>query len=219
VPNFGPVETSRGRIEDWHAELGEGWAVLFSHPRDYTPVCTTELGTAARMSGEFARRGVRLYSISLDGADSHAGWVRDVEQAPWAGGAEVDFPIIADTDGRVAELYGMFDPRERDGAGNAVTARAVFFIQGRRVRASLLYPASSGRDFDEMLRLIDSMQLADAKRVATPANWRPGDRAMVVPGLSDAEAEALFDGVDRVAVPSGRGYLRMVDPDTYRDEL
>ena len=141
------------------------------------------------------------------------------QSTKWAAGASVDFPIIADTDGRIAELYGMYDPLELDGQGNKMTARVVFFIKDRKIRASLLYPASSGRNFDEMLRLIDSLQLTDAKKVATPANWTAGQRTMVLPTLANEEADVLFSGVEHIPVPSGKNYLRMVDPDTYKDEL
>jgi len=200
-----------GTLKSFHAEIGSGWAVLFSHPADYTPVCTTELGTVASLHDEFARRGVKLFALSIDDAASHKGWVADIEAAEWSRGKTMGFPIIADVKGKIAKAYEMFDPAETDSKGNKLTARAVFFIKDKKLRAQLLYPASSGRNFGEVLRLLDSLQLTDSHKVATPVNWTPGAKCMVLPTIPDAQARDMFPSVDYVDVPSGKKYLRMVD--------
>jgi len=214
VPEFGPVDTSKGRMQSWHAAIGNDWAILFSHPADYTPVCTTELGTAAAMYEEFQKRGCKMFALSIDSAESHRGWVSDIESTRWAEGKKVAFPIIADVGGKIAEEYGMFDPMESDGKGNVLTARAVYFIKDKKLRASMLYPASTGRNFPELLRVLDGLQLTDSSKVATPVNWTPGSKCMVLPTIPDDQAKSMFEGgIEYLSVPSGKKYIRMVaDP-------
>jgi thioredoxin-dependent peroxiredoxin len=198
APDF-EADTTAGRIH-FHQWLGNSWGVLFSHPKDYTPVCTTELGVTAKLKGEFARRGVKVMGLSVDTLQDHAGWKRDIEETQ---GTTVDFPMIADPDMRVANLYGMIHPN----ASDRFTVRSVFVIDpNKKVRLTLSYPASAGRNFDEILRVIDSMQLTDRHKVATPVNWKPGEDVIIVPSLSNEEAKKLF--------PEGwkelRPYLRLV---------
>lgn len=198
APDF-EADTTEGRIRfaDWARDF---WVVLFSHPKDYTPVCTTELGEAARLKPEFDRRGVKIIGLSVDGLDRHGGWLDDIRETQ---GQALNFPLIADPDRVVSRLYGMIHPE----ADPAVTVRTVYVLDtARKVRLTLTYPPSTGRNFAEVLRVIDSLQLTDRARVATPVNWQPGDRAIIVPSLSDDEARARF--------PQGweaeRPYLRWV---------
>lgn len=199
APDFS-AETSEGpiRFHDW---AGESWVVLFSHPRDFTPVCTTELGEAARLKPEFDRRGVKVIGLSVDTLDHHSGWNADIADTQ---GAAVNFPLISDADREVSGLYGMIHPE----ADAAVTVRTVFVIDpAKKVRLTLAYPPSTGRNFQEVLRVIDSLQLTDRHKVATPVNWQPGDRAIIVPSIPDEQARERF--------PQGweaeRPYLRWVD--------
>ena len=167
------------RFHDW---LGDSWGVLFSHPKDFTPVCTTELGATAKLKAEFDKRGVRVLAISVDAVDSHRGWVGDIEETQ---GCAVNFPILADPDRKVAGLYDMIHPN----ASDTLTVRSVFVIDPKKkVRLILTYPASTGRNFDEILRVIDSLQLTDRHSVATPANWQQGGDVIIVPSLQDPEA-------------------------------
>ena len=199
APDF-EAETTSGRIR-FHDWLGTSWGVLFSHPKDFTPVCTTELGEAARLKPEFDRRGAKVIGLSVDTADRHAGWERDIEETQ---GQRVNFPMIADHDRTVSDLYGMVHPE----ADPALTVRAVFVIDpAKKVRLMLTYPPSTGRNFAEILRVIDSLQLTDAHKVATPVNWQPGERAIIVPSLSDEEAKLRFpQGWD-----AQKPYLRYVE--------
>ena len=184
APDFS-VETTEGPVS-FHEWIGDGWAVLFSHPADFTPVCTTELGTVAKLKDEFAARGVKVIGLSVDPVDSHQGWISDINETQHT---TVNFPIIADADRTVADLYGMIHPN----ADNTLTVRSVFIIApDKTVKLTLTYPASTGRNFDEILRVIDSLQLTADYSVATPANWRDGDDCIVVPALSDADADAKF---------------------------
>ena len=199
VPDF-EAETTTGpiRFHDW---LGGKWAVLFSHPKDYTPVCTTELGETARLKPEFDKRGVQVIGLSVDTLDRHAGWEADIAETQ---GHAVNFPIIADSDKKVATLYNMIHPD----ADPSVTVRAVYVIDpNRKLRLSLLYPPSTGRNFQEILRVIDSLQLTDRAKLATPVNWQPGQRAIIVPSVSDADAKTLFPQGWEAVKP----YLRYVD--------
>ncbi|WP_297691496.1 peroxiredoxin [Phenylobacterium sp.] len=165
---------------------GNSWVVLFSHPKDYTPVCTTELGLVAKMKPEFAKRGVKVIGLSVDPADSHRGWSKDIEETQ---GAKLNFPLIADHDRKVSDLYGMIHPNAND----TLTVRSVFVIDpNKKVRLTLTYPASTGRNFDELLRVIDSLQLTDKHKVATPGNWRHGEDVIIVPSISNEEAKQLF---------------------------
>jgi alkyl hydroperoxide reductase subunit AhpC len=165
---------------------GNSWVVLFSHPKDYTPVCTTELGLVAKMKPEFAKRGVKVIGLSVDPADSHRGWSKDIEETQ---GAKLNFPLIADHDRKVSDLYGMIHPNAND----TLTVRSVFVIDpNKKVRLTLTYPASTGRNFDELLRVIDSLQLTDKHKVATPGNWKQGEDVIIVPSISNEEAKQLF---------------------------
>jgi alkyl hydroperoxide reductase subunit AhpC len=198
APNF-TAETTRGTI-DFHQWKQGSWAVLFSHPRDFTPVCTTELGAVAKLADEFEARGVRVIGLSVDPVDSHREWERDIEDTQ---GEAVNFPMIADPDHKVAVLYDMIHPN----ADDTQTVRSVFVIgPDDKVKLTLTYPASTGRNFDELLRVIDSLQLTAKHSVATPANWNDGDDVIIGAAVSDEEAKAKF--------PEGwtalRPYLRIV---------
>lgn len=184
VPDF-EAQTTIGPIR-FHEWLGDSWGVLFSHPKDFTPVCTTELGEAARLKPEFDARNVKVIGLSVDTLERHAGWEADIEETQ---GTAVNFPMISDADRKVSALYGMIHPE----ADPSVTVRAVYVIDpNRKLRLSLTYPPSTGRNFVEILRVIDSLQLADSQKVATPVNWRKGDRAIILPSLSDEDAKARF---------------------------
>ncbi|OYX30453.1 MAG: peroxidase [Caulobacterales bacterium 32-69-10] len=160
--------------------------MLFSHPKDYTPVCTTELGAVAKLKPEFDKRGVKVIGLSVDPADSHAGWAKDIEETQ---GQALNFPLIADADRSVANLYGMIHPKALD----SMTVRSVFVIDpDKKLRLTLTYPAATGRNFDELIRTIDALQLTDKHKVATPANWKHGDDVIIVPSVSNEEAKGLF---------------------------
>ena len=184
APDF-TAETTEGKIS-FHDWIGDGWAILFSHPADFTPVCTTELGTVAKMKPEFDKRNVKAIGLSVDPVDSHRGWIKDINETQ---GTTVNFPIVADPDREIANLYDMIHPNALDN----LTVRSVC-ISGadKKVKLTLTYPASTGRNFDEILRVIDSLQLTANHKVATPANWQDGDDCIVVPALSDDEAKELF---------------------------
>jgi alkyl hydroperoxide reductase subunit AhpC len=184
APDF-VAETTEGPIE-FHTWKAGHWAVLFSHPRDFTPVCTTELGALARLKPEFEQRGVRVIGLSVDPLDSHARWSDDIAEVT---GHRPNYPLIADPDRRVAELYGMIHPN----ASETFTVRSVFIVgPDNKVKLTLTYPASTGRNFQELLRVIDSLQLTARHSVATPADWKPGEDVIVAPALSDDEARAKF---------------------------
>jgi alkyl hydroperoxide reductase subunit AhpC len=198
APNF-TQESSEGPI-DFYQWAGDGWVVLFSHPADFTPVCTTELGKTAALSGEFARRGIKPIAISVDPVDKHRDWIKDIDETQKT---TVNFPILADADRKVADLYDLIHPN----ASATATVRSVFIIDPKKaVRATITYPASTGRNFDEILRVIDSLQLTDSHKVATPANWQDGDDVVILPSLQDpAEiAERFPKGYTAV-----RPYLRL----------
>lgn len=177
APDF-TQESTAGTIR-FHEWAGDSWVVLFSHPADFTPVCTTELGKTAALGGEFAKRNVKPIAVSVDPVDSHNRWVGDINDTQ---NTTVNFPILADGDKKVADLYDMIHPN----ASTTVTVRSVFIIDPKKViRTTFTYPASTGRNFDEILRVIDSLQLTDSHKVATPANWRDGDDVIIVPSLQD----------------------------------
>ncbi|XP_026202082.1 peroxiredoxin-6 [Anabas testudineus] len=207
-PNF-EAETTIGRIK-FHDFLGSSWGILFSHPRDFTPVCTTELACAAKISDQFKKRGVKMIALSIDSVEDHRNWSKDVMSFNSEAESALPFPIIADDKRELAVLLGMLDPDERDKDGMPLTARCVFVVgPDKKLKLSILYPATTGRNFDEILRVIDSLQLTAQKKVATPVDWKPGDKVMVIPSLSEAEAAALFpNGVTTKEVPSGKKYLR-----------
>ena len=181
--------------------LGDSWGVLFSHPADFTPVCTTELGTVSKYIPEFQQRNVKVLALSIDSVDAHMAWVQDINSTQ---DTTLSYPIIADEDRTVAELYGMLHPE----ADTTLTVRSVFVIDpGKKIRLTLTYPASTGRNFDEILRVIDSLQLTEYEKVATPANWTPGQRVVIVPSVTNEEATAKYpQGFEAV-----RPYLRLVN--------
>lgn len=184
APNF-TADTTEGNI-DFHQWLGSSWGILFSHPADYTPVCTTELGTVAKIKNEFAKRNVKVIAVSVDPIDSHHGWIKDINETQ---SCVMNFPIIADPARTVASLYDMIHPQADDKA----TVRSVFVIgPDKKIKLTLTYPASTGRNFLEILRVIDSLQLTAQHKVATPANWQDGQDCIVVPALSDNDAAKLF---------------------------
>ena len=184
APDF-TQESTEGVIK-FHEWAGDSWVVLFSHPRDYTPVCTTELGTVAKLKDEWAKRNVKVIGLSVDPLKDHEGWSADIAETQ---GTALNFPLIADADKSVAELYGMIHPN----ASNTFTVRSVFIIgPDKKVKLTLTYPASAGRNFNEILRVIDSLQLTRDSKVATPANWTPGEDVMIVPTVRNAEAASLF---------------------------
>eukprot|EP01026_Neomeris_dumetosa_P039066 TRINITY_DN31_c3_g1_i5.p1 TRINITY_DN31_c3_g1~~TRINITY_DN31_c3_g1_i5.p1 ORF type:complete len:228 (+),score=35.75 TRINITY_DN31_c3_g1_i5:110-793(+) len=209
VPNF-KAQTTIGEM-DFHEYIKDSWAVLFSHPADFTPVCTTELGAVAQYTAEFEKRGVKVLALSCNDVDSHKGWIGDIQA--YTPGAEVKYPIIADPKRDIAVKYGMLDPDEKDSKGIALTARTVFIIgPDKKLKLAILYPATTGRNFDEVLRVIDSLQLTANYSVATPVNWKDGDKCMVVPSLSDEDAKAKFPkGFETVSLPSGKPYVRVTE--------
>lgn len=184
APNF-TAQSSEGEI-NFHDWLGESWGVLFSHPADYTPVCTTELGMVAKYTEEFNKRNVKVVALSVDGLESHKGWIRDINETQ---NTTVNFPIIADEDKKVSSLYDMIHPN----ADNKLTVRSVFIIgPDKKVKLTITYPASTGRNFDEILRVIDSLQLTAYHKVATPVNWKNGDDCVIVPAVSNEDIPSLF---------------------------
>ena len=195
APNF-TARTTQGTI-DFHQWIGDSWAVLFSHPKDFTPVCTTELGTMAKMEPEFRRRNTKIIGLSVDPVENHERWARDIEETQ---GARPNYPMIGDTDLAVSKLYNMLPAEEsgtsegRTAASNA-TVRSVFVIgPDKKIRLMLTYPMTTGRNFDEILRVLDSMQLTQEYKVATPANWKPGDDVIIAGSVTDEEAKKLFPG-------------------------
>ena len=195
------------------------WAILFSHPADYTPVCTTELGTVARLSkkGDFSSRNTKVIAVSCDGVDSHKGWIADIVASQGVEG-EFPYPIIADSKRELAVQLGMLDADDKDSKGMPVSARAVFIVgPDHKLKLSILYPATTGRNFDEILRVIDSLQLTAKYSVATPANWKDGEKCMITPAVSAEDAVTKFPkGFEAVQVPSGKGYIR-ITPQPNRD--
>ncbi len=208
APDF-RAETTEGPIH-FYEWMGNHWVMLFSHPKDFTPVCTTELGYLARLRPEFGKRGCKIIGLSVDSVDDHRRWARDIEETQ---GTALNYPLIGDTDLAVAKLYDMIHPnatgeaRSRTAQDNS-TVRSVFLIgPDRRIKLLVTYPMSTGRNFDELLRVLDACQLTAEFKVATPANWRPGDKVIIVPSVADDEAHRMF--------PAGwqapRPYIRLVD--------
>ena len=195
APDFN-ADTTEGPVS-FHHWLGGGWGILFSHPADFTPVCTTELGEVSKLKKAFADRGVKVLAISVDPLDSHYEWIKDINETQ---NTTVDFPVIADPDQIVAELYDMIHPGEDDKA----TVRSVFVVgPDKKIKLTLTYPASTGRNFDEILRVIDSLQLTADHKLATPVNWHAGEDCIIVPAVSDEEAAERFTEVRRI-----KPYLR-----------
>lgn len=211
APNF-VAQTTQGEL-DFHQWLGDGWAVLFSHPKDYTPVCTTELGYVAKLQGEFAKRNCKTIGLSIDALDDHQGWMNDIEETQ---GFAVTFPMIGDTDLNVAKLYNMFPADESGAVGERsamtnATVRTVYVIgPDKNIKLMMTYPMTTGRNFDEILRVIDSMQLTAAHKVATPVNWQQGDDVIIVPAVSNEEAEKKYPDGWKTLKP----YLRVVKQPT-----
>ncbi|WP_298791638.1 peroxiredoxin [uncultured Allomuricauda sp.] len=203
APDF-TAETSQGTL-NFHDYLGDGWGILFSHPADFTPVCTTELGTAAKFKAEFEKRNVKMIALSVDGTASHAEWIKDINETQ---NTVVNFPIIADEDRKVSDLYDMIHPNAND----TLTVRSVFIVgPDKKVKLTLTYPASTGRNFYELLRVVDSLQLTANHKVATPANWEHGEKVVVSPAIPTVEAKEIFSrGVEEI-----KPYLRLTpDPTT-----
>ena len=196
APDF-TAETTEGTIE-LHKYLGDGWGILFSHPKDYTPVCTTELGRVANLKSEFDKRNVKVLALSVDPVDSHKGWINDINETQ---SCSVNYPIIADPDKKIAGMYDMIHPN----ALNNLTVRSVFIIApDKTVKLTITYPASTGRNFDEILRVIDSLQLTANYQVATPVDWKHGDDCVVVPAIKTEDIPAKFPKGHKVIKP----YLR-----------
>jgi len=206
VPNF-TAQTTQGDI-DFHKWIGDGWAILFSHPKDFTPVCTTELGYMAKLEPEFKKRNTKIIGLSVDPVGSHSKWTQDIEETQ---GAKVNYPMIGDPELKVAKLYNMLPADEpgtsegRTPATNA-TVRTVFVIgPDKRIKLMISYPMTTGRNFDEILRVLDSMQLTTRHKVATPVNWKNGDDVIIVPAVSDEEAKQKYPGFKTL-----KPYLRTV---------
>jgi len=207
APDF-TAKTTKGEI-DFHKWIGDGWAILFSHPKDFTPVCTTELGYMAKIEPEFTKRNTKLIGLSVDPVDDHEKWAKDIEETQ---GSVVKYPMIADTDLAVAKLYNMLPADEAGTAdgrtpANNQTVRTVFLIgPDKRIKMMLTYPMTTGRNFDEIVRVLDSVQLTTKQKVATPANWKPGDDVIIVTSVSDEEAAKAYPGGFKTLKP----YLRTV---------
>ena len=184
APDF-TQDSTEGPL-NFYQWAGDSWVVLFSHPKDFTPVCTTELGLVSKLKPDFDKRGVKVIGLSVDPTDSHKGWAKDIEETQ---GAALNFPLIADHDRKVSDLYGMIHPN----ASDTMTVRSVFVIDPqKKLRLTLTYPASTGRNFDELLRVIDSVQLTDKHKVATPGNWKQGEDVIIVPSVTNEQARELF---------------------------
>ena len=197
APDF-TAQTSEGEI-NFHNYIGNGWVVLFSHPADYTPVCTTELGTVAKYKAEFDKRNTKVIALSVDGIESHKGWIKDINETQ---NTTVNFPIIADEDKKVSELYDMIHPNAND----KFTVRSVFVVgPDKKIKLIITYPASTGRNFEELLRVIDSLQLTAEYSVATPANWKHGEEVVIAPAVSNEQAETKFPKGFKIVKP----YLRL----------
>jgi alkyl hydroperoxide reductase subunit AhpC len=208
APDF-VAGTTAGEI-NFHQWAGNGWVILFSHPKDFTPVCTTELGYVARLKPEFDKRSVKAIGLSVDSVDSHQKWADDIRETQ---GHALNFPLIADSDRKVASLYGMIHPQHDE----LYTVRTVFVIDPKKkIRLTITYPQTTGRNFDEILRVIDSLQLTDTYSVSTPVNWQAGQDVIIVPSVSDSEAERRFP----LGWQAARPYLRLTpDPRSGRREI
>ncbi len=197
APNF-DAETTEGKI-NFHEWLGNSWGVLFSHPKDFTPVCTTELGYTAKLKPEFDKRGVKVLGLSVDPVSDHNEWIKDIEETQ---GQKVNFPMIGDENKKVAELYGMIHPQSLD----SLTVRSVFIIgPDKKIKLTLTYPASTGRNFDEIIRVIDSLQLTANYQVSTPVNWKDGEDVVISPAIADEDAKTKFPKGFKTLKP----YLRL----------
>ena len=198
APDFSS-DSTEGAIR-FHEWIGDGWAILFSHPKDFTPVCTTELGAVSKLESEFKKRNVKVIGLSVDSVDDHGKWAQDIEDTQ---GVALNFPLIGDPDRKVSDLYDMIHPNAND----TLTVRSVFVIgPDKKIKLSITYPASTGRNFDEILRVIDSLQLTAKHQVATPVNWKQGEDVIIVPSLSNEEAKKKFPG----GWDEQKPYLRVV---------
>jgi len=196
APNF-TAETTQGTI-NFHEWLGDGWGILFSHPKDFTPVCTTELGAMAKLTEDFKKRNVKVLAISVDGLEAHKGWINDINETQ---NCSLSYPLIADPEKKVANLYDMIHPNALDN----MTVRSVFVIGAdKKIKLTLTYPASTGRNFDEILRVVDSLQLTAKYQVATPVNWKDGEDCIIVPAVKDEDVPSKFPKGHRAVKP----YLR-----------
>ncbi|XP_047309974.1 1-Cys peroxiredoxin [Impatiens glandulifera] len=208
IPNL-EVETTKGKFKI-HDFIGENWILLFSHPGDFTPVCTTELGMMAKYSKQFIEKGVKLLGLSCDDLTSHMEWIKDIESNN--GGHKVDYPIIGDSKREIIKQLNMVDPDEKDGKGNNMPSRALHIIgPDKKIKLSFLYPATTGRNMDEVLRVVESLQKARKynNKVATPVNWNPGEKVVIAPSVTDEDARKMFpQGFQTVDLPSNKKYLR-----------
>jgi len=202
VPDF-TQDSTTGKIS-LYDYAGDSWVILFSHPKDFTPVCTTELGAVAKLKPEFDKRNVRVLGLSVDSKKNHEGWLADIEETQ---GAKLNFPLISDEDKTVANLYGMIHPN----SDNVFTVRTVYIIDpAKKLRLTITYPAPTGRNFDEILRVVDSLQMTDANKVATPVNWKQGEDVIILPSVSDEDAKTLFPAGFKTLKP----YLRTTSQPT-----
>src|SRR5688572_1089234 len=198
APDF-QADTTQGKI-NFHEWLGDSWGVLFSHPKNFTPVCTTELGAVSKLKKEFEKRNVKVLGLSVDPLADHHSWAKDIEETQ---GVALNFPLLADADKKVSNLYGMIHPS----ASDTFTVRSVFIIgPDKKIKLTITYPASTGRNFDEILRVIDSLQLTAKHKVATPSDWKQGEDVIIVPSVNDNDAKALFPNGWKTVKP----YLRVV---------
>ncbi|GAB2265567.1 amino acid permease [Dionaea muscipula] len=212
VPNI-EADSTHGRIR-LHDFIGDGWAIIFSHPADFTPVCTTELGKMAAYADVLNKKGVKLLGLSCDDVESHEEWIKDVEA--FSGGCKVNFPVMADPKREIIKELNMVDPEEKDPSnGKPMPSRALHIVgPDKVVKLSFLYPATTGRNMDEVVRVVESLQRAAKHKVATPANWKPGDPVVISPSVSDEEAKKMFpQGFDTADLPSKKGYLRFTNLD------
>ncbi|KAG6795756.1 peroxiredoxin-6 [Apis mellifera caucasica] len=208
-PNF-VADSQMGPI-NFHDWLDNSWGILFSHPNDFTPVCTTELARVLKLMPEFEKLGVKVIALSCNSVDSHRKWIEDIKAYAGMTDKEFPYPIIEDETRKLATLLGMLDPLEVDNNGIPMTARAVFIIDpAKKMRLSILYPATTGRNFDEILRVIESLQLTEKHKVATPVDWKIGEEVMIQPIVSDEEAKKLYNNIKFVSLPSGKSYVRIV---------
>ncbi|KAJ7551113.1 hypothetical protein O6H91_07G134800 [Diphasiastrum complanatum] len=207
IPNL-EADSTHGRIR-LHDFIDNSWTIMFSHPADFTPVCTTELGNIARYAPEFEKRGAKLLGVSNNSVEDHKKWIKDIEA--FTGDARVNFPMIADPDRKLTSQLNMLDPDDKDSSGRLLPSRVLHIIgPDKRIKLSFLYPSSTGRNFDEVIRALDALQLAAKYNVATPANWKKGDPVVINPSISNEEAKEKFpQGFKCVKLPSGKDYLRM----------
>ncbi|RWR94400.1 1-Cys peroxiredoxin [Cinnamomum micranthum f. kanehirae] len=210
IPNL-EVNTTHGKFKI-HDLVGDGWAIIFSHPGDFTPVCTTELAKMAQYLEEFEKRGVKLLGLSCDDLQSHTEWIKDIE-AFTGSGCKVRYPIVADPNREIIKQLNMVDPDEKDSNGNSLPSRALHIVgPDKKVKLSFLYPASTGRNMDEVLRAVESLLKAAKHKVATPCNWKPGDPVVISPGVSNEKAKEMFPhGFETVNLPSKKDYLRFTN--------